>query len=86
MIFRKRQQNHQRKRPAFVLSANLHDSQVLKFPEWCDAAGFSQRTGRRILSAGTGPAVVRLSDKRMGVTVGAHRQWLASRERVGAAR
>ena len=29
-----------------------------------------------------GPAIVRLSSKRMGISVGAHRQWLASRERA----
>ena len=35
-----------------------------------------------IKSNGCGPTTVRLSDKRMGVTVAAHRAWLASRERA----
>src|SRR5262249_61350725 len=60
----------------------LNDLQVLRFNEWCRLSGISTRTGRRLLAAGTGPATVRLSSKRMGVTVGAHRQWLASRERA----
>ena len=68
--------------PIPVLQANLHDAQVLKFPDWCVAANISQRTGRRLLSSGRGPAIVRLSDKRIGISVGAHRAWLASRERV----
>ena len=58
---------------------DLTDLRVLRFREWCALAGVSLRTGRRILSSGRGPAVVRLSDKRMGVTVGTHRQWLAAR-------
>src|SRR5262249_18975891 len=60
----------------------LNDLQVLRFNEWCRLSGISTRTGRRLLAAGTGPATVRLSSKRMGVTVGALRQWLASRERA----
>jgi len=56
------------------------DLQVLRIPEWCAVAGISLRTGKRLLASGRGPAVVRLSDRRRGVTVGAHRQWLASRE------
>ena len=78
MIQRRRQR---KQRTAIVLPPNLNDFQVLKFPEWCSAAGISQRTGRRLLADGTGPTTVRLSDKRMGITVGAHRQWLASRGR-----
>lgn len=35
-----------------------------------------------IKASGCGPTTVRLSDKRMGVTVAAHRAWLASRERA----
>jgi len=60
----------------------LSDFRVLRFAEWCALAGISTRTGRRLLVAGTRPTIVRLSSKRMGVTVGAHRAWLASRERA----
>jgi hypothetical protein len=65
-----------------ALPATLSDLQVLRFREWTALAGISPRTGRRLLASGRGPAIVRLSDKRMGVTVGAHRQWLATRERA----
>jgi hypothetical protein len=83
MAQHKQNQRQQRKRKqAIVLPANLNDFQVLKFPEWCVAAGVSERTGRRILASGTGPAVVRLSDNRMGVRVGAHKVWVSSRERT----
>jgi len=60
----------------------LNDLQVLRFAEWCSLAGISPRTGRRILASGTGPAIVRLSSKRFGISVGAHRQWLAAKERA----
>jgi hypothetical protein len=68
-----------------TLPSTLHDLQVLRFSEWAALAGVSLRTGRRLVASGRGPAIVRLSSKRMGVTVGAHRQWLASRERSGGA-
>jgi hypothetical protein len=68
------------------ISANtttpLTDLKVLRFAEWCELVGISKRTGRRLLAAGRGPAVVRLTSHRMGITVGAHRAWLASRERA----
>jgi len=60
----------------------LNDLQVLRFNEWCRLSGISTRTGRRILASGAGPAVTRLSAKRMGIRVGAHRAWLAARERA----
>jgi len=60
----------------------INDLQVLRFNEWCTLAGVSQRTGRRILASGSGPTIVRLSSKRMGISIGAHRAWLASRERA----
>jgi len=65
-----------------ALPATLNDYQVLRFPEWCALAGISTRTGRRLLAAGTGPAVVQLSSRRVGVSIAAHRQWLQRRERA----
>ena len=65
-----------------ALPATLNDLQVLRFREWTALAGISPRTDRRLLASGRGPALVRLSDKRIGISVGAHRAWLASRERV----
>jgi hypothetical protein len=60
----------------------LLDSQVLTFAEWCRLNRFSQRTGRRVISAPGGPPVVRLSPRRIGITVGANRLWQQSRERA----
>ena len=69
------------RRPDAPLPALLNDSQVLRLHEWAQLAGISMRTARRILGRGDGPKTVQLSDRRVGVAVGAHRQWLASRER-----
>jgi hypothetical protein len=56
------------------------DDQVLTLAEWYDLAGISKRTGRRILQFGDGPRVVRLSDRRLGISVAAHREWVARKE------
>jgi hypothetical protein len=58
----------------------LLDAQVLRLREWAQLASVSLRTARRILASGSGPATVRLSARRRGVSVGAHRAWLASRQ------
>ena len=57
----------------------LLDTQVLTFREWCRLNAISGRTGRRILAASGGPSVVRLSPRRIGITVAANREWQASR-------
>ncbi len=54
------------------------DHRVMTFREWCALNSFSVATGRRILKGG-GPAVVRLSERRIGITVAGNRAWLASR-------
>jgi hypothetical protein len=59
----------------------LLDSQVLTFFEWCQLNRISARTGRRILGRGDGPVVTQLSTQRIGITVGANREWQASRAR-----
>jgi hypothetical protein len=56
------------------------DNQVLTFSEWCSSNTFSLATGRRIRRAGNGPRFIRLSDRRIGVTIGENRRW--HRERV----
>jgi hypothetical protein len=60
---------------------SLQDDQVLSFGQWCQLNHISERTGRRILKSGNGPAVVQLSTKRIGITVGANRAWQKQRER-----
>ena len=58
-----------------------HPNQVLTFHEWCQLNRISARTGRRILTSGTGPVVTQLSAKRIGVTVGNNAAWQASKAR-----
>jgi len=60
----------------------LLDAQVLTFAEWCKLNRVSRRTGRRILAAPGGPTVVRLSVRKIGITVGANKRWQQSRERT----
>ena len=76
----KQQQQHQS-----ALNApppTLLDAQVLRLREWAELAGVSMRTARRILASGTGPRIVQLSSKRVGISVAAHKQRLAARERA----
>jgi hypothetical protein len=55
------------------------DDQVLSFPAWCKANNFSEATGHRLRKAGKGPVFVRISDRRLGVTVGENRRWREAR-------
>jgi predicted DNA-binding transcriptional regulator AlpA len=68
------------------LSSDIDQSyRVLSFRQWCELNGFSAATGRRILKAGTGPVIIQLSDRRIGITVGANADWQASRARIPSA-
>jgi hypothetical protein len=55
------------------------DDQVLTIRQWAALAGFSVRTARRELAGKDGPKVTRLSARRIGISRGNHRLWLASR-------
>jgi hypothetical protein len=73
----------QKKRPS-ALDAPLamaHPNQVLTFHEWCRLNRFSERTGRRVLASGTGPTVVQLSPKRVGITIASNDAWQQSKAR-----
>lgn len=63
------------------LSRALDDDRVMTFRTWCEVNGFHPATGRRLRKQGKGPVFVRISDRRIGVTVGANRAWQASRPR-----
>jgi predicted site-specific integrase-resolvase len=54
---------------------------VLTFAHWCTLNGISPATGRRILKSGKGPAVIQLSGRRLGISVGANAAWQATRAR-----
>jgi predicted DNA-binding transcriptional regulator AlpA len=57
----------------------LDQYRILSFADWCRLNGISQSTGRRLLRNGHGPAVTRLSDRRVGISVGANAEWQAAR-------
>ena len=59
----------------------LSDDQVLDFFAWCQLNRISERTGRRILASPDAPQTVQLSQRRVGVTVRANREWQHARER-----
>jgi hypothetical protein len=52
-----------------------NDNQILTFADWCASNSFSESTGLRIRKSGKGPRFIKLSDRRIGVTVGENRRW-----------
>ena len=61
------------------------DDEVRSFKAWCKYAGFSTATGRRLIVAGQGPIITRLSARRIGIRGLHHRLWLDQRAKGGAA-
>jgi hypothetical protein len=57
----------------------FEDHRVLSFLEWCFLNSISPATGRRLIKAGEGPIVTRLSPRRIGITVAANAAWRAAR-------
>jgi hypothetical protein len=57
-----------------------HDDCVMPFAMWCHLNDFSEATGRRLRKAGKGPVFTQISDRRIGVTVRANREWQESRK------
>jgi hypothetical protein len=81
---RKYKHKHKQNKHRSALDAPLStvlDTQVLTLFEWAQLARISMRTARRLIARGDGPVVTMLSAKRVGVSIGAHKRWLASRER-----
>ena len=56
------------------------DDHVLSFTAWCKVNNFSYTTGLRLRKAGKGPRFIRISDRRLGVTLAENRRWRAARE------
>jgi hypothetical protein len=77
----RRAQQRRQSNPIRDRELELSQFRVLTFAEWCRLNGFSLATGHRILKAGTGPVIIQLSDRRIGITVGANADWQASRVR-----
>ena len=67
--------------PAADRELELNQFRVMSFAQWCALNGISPATGHRLLRSGRGPIVTRLSDRRIGITVGNNRRWQESRAR-----
>jgi hypothetical protein len=63
------------------LGGQLLDEQVLTVREFAALNGIGLRTAIRILDGPSAPAIVRLSARRIGVTVKSVREWQARRAR-----
>jgi hypothetical protein len=74
----RRAKQRQQSDPAADREIELNQHQVLTFLEWCRLNKISPATGRRLRRAGKGPVFVQLSDRRIGVTVGANADWQES--------
>jgi len=58
---------------------------VISFKHWIKMIGVSENTALAMLAAGNAPRFFHISPKRIGTTLGEHREWLASREEAAAA-
>jgi hypothetical protein len=57
------------------------DDAVLTFKEWCRINGISERNGRRILRGSDRPAIIQLSEHRIGIRRRDNRAWQEARAR-----
>jgi hypothetical protein len=57
---------------------------VISFKDWFKMIGVSENTALALRRAGNAPRFFHISPKRIGTTLGEHREWLASREEVAA--
>ena len=53
---------------------------VLSVRAWAAVASIGYSTAKKILASGNGPKKTRLSAGRIGITVSAHKRWLAERK------
>ena len=60
----------------------VDDLRVLTKRQCAEICDISIWTFQRLIDAGKGPIITRISDRRIGVTVGNLRRWQASRERA----
>lgn len=83
--FERRAAQRRQSDPAADRELELNQFRVMSFAQWCGLNGISPATGRRLLRSGRGPIVTRLSDRRIGITIGANVAWQAKRAINGAA-
>jgi len=55
------------------------DLQIILFRQWCEEKGISYPTGRRLLAAGQGPKITKLSTRLFGVQRRHDREWCDAR-------
>jgi hypothetical protein len=61
--------------------AALLDDRVMTYAEWCQLNGIGIRTGYRILRGSDPPQTLQLTERRIGITVRANREWQQRRSR-----
>ena len=65
-------------------SAYLDDERVVDLTAFAAMTGLSIATARRLISAGQGPRLVRVSPRRVGVRISDVRRWLDQRTIAGS--
>lgn len=60
-------------------SVTADDMRVIPWRAWCASKGFSVDTGNRLRARGKAPPIVKLSGRRIGVTVRDDREWTIAR-------
>jgi hypothetical protein len=66
-----------RRRPVPLIGTD--EDVVLSFLEWARLAGLSERTAQELRAKGKGPRCIKLTDKKLGVTLAEHRRWVKTR-------
>jgi predicted DNA-binding transcriptional regulator AlpA len=61
------------------LAQQLGADRVVSIREWAALAGVSHRTAKRLLAAGDGPPLLRLSERCRGIRLSDHDAWLDAR-------
>jgi hypothetical protein len=62
----------------------VDDLRIMTIPQCAEVSGISIWTLMRLIKNGRGPVVTRVSDRRLGITLGNLRRWQQSRERTSA--
>jgi hypothetical protein len=77
MSLRERERRAAQRRQAEDLREQLRydPNRICSFQVWCELAGVSPATGRRILASGQGQRVIQLSARRIGIRYADHLRW-----------
>jgi hypothetical protein len=61
------------------IPATVNEDLILSFSEWAELAGLSLRAARELRARGQGPRCIKITDKKLGVTLAEHRRWTKAR-------